>query len=109
MKLDQSLTYIRNYYGVPAEIVRRVTIDGKPGVIVKGINAYIGVVMDCDKPTEIFPYHPTNLVEYGEMGSVRRMTPSQQRYRDYLEVADCFDNFRGYLLWTTRRQRALDV
>jgi len=31
-------------------------------------------------------------------GEVRKMTRSQQRYHDYLKVADCFDSFKDYLL-----------
>lgn len=37
-----SLEYIRRYYGVPAEIGRRVRIDGKEGVIAEDRGAYIG-------------------------------------------------------------------
>lgn len=96
--------YIRNAYRVPAEIGRRVVIDGKPGVIAEDRGAYIGVVLDENPPNRIRPYHPTHLVEYGEMGEVRKMTRSQQRYRDYLEVADCFDGFGDYLEYLSGKQ-----
>ena len=31
-----------------------------------------------------------------------RLSRSKQRYRDYLNVADCFADFRSYLLYLTR-------
>lgn len=93
-----SLDYIRRHYGVPAEIGRRVRIDGHTGVIADDLNhPYIGVLMDDDPPNRIMPYHPTNMVEYLDMGPVRRMTRGQKRYRDFLRVADCFDGFGDYL------------
>ena len=58
---------------------------------------YIGVVMDGDKPTNVQPYHPTWMVEYLDMGEVPKLTRSQQRYRAYLRVADCYDDFHHFL------------
>lgn len=94
-----SLDYIRRHYGVPAEIGRRVRINGRDGVIAEDLmdHPYIGVLMDDDPPHRIGTYHPTHMVEYLNMGLVRRMTRSQQRYRDYIKVADCFDSFGDYL------------
>jgi hypothetical protein len=65
---------------------------------------YIGVLMDDDPPNMIMPYHPTSMVEYLNIGPVRRMTRSQQRYHNYLKVADCFDSFSDYLRRTSRRE-----
>lgn len=78
--------YIRDYYGVPAEIGRRVVVYGKSGVIAEDRGNYIGVNFDADKPGVVHNAHPTSEVEYGEMGVVRRMTRSQQRYQDYLDA-----------------------
>lgn len=89
--------YVRRYYEVPAEIGRRVMIDGKPGIITEDRGAYIGVVMDGDKATNIRPYHPTWKVEYLDMGTVPKLTRSQLRYRHYLRVSECYDDFRHYL------------
>jgi hypothetical protein len=88
--------YVRKYYEVPAEIGRRVVIDGKPGIIAKDMGQYIGVLLDCDKPKNIMPYHPTHLVEYGEMGKVRKMTRAQARYQEYLD-SECDESFAWWL------------
>jgi hypothetical protein len=90
------MQYIRDYYKVPAEIGRAVTVYGKPGVIVADRGHYIGVTFDEDKPNVILPCHPTDGVEYGEMRGIRKMTKAQQRYQDYLEM-DWFDSFGDYL------------
>lgn len=82
--------YVRQYYGVPACIGRRVMVYGKPGIIAEDRGHYIGVNMDAHKPHQIENYHPTDGVEYLGMGKVRKMTRSQQRYRDYLlEDSSC--------------------
>ena len=89
--------YAKNHYGVPADIGRRVTVSGKPGIIAEDRGQYIGVNFDCDKPGIVYPCHPTSEVEYQEMGTVRKPSRSQQRYNDYLRVADCYENFGDYL------------
>ena len=89
--------YVREVYGVPAEIGRRVLVDGEPGIIVKDMGNHIGILLDKDKPTAINPYHPCHKIEYLGMGKVRQMTSSQKRYREYLEYSDCFDSFKHYL------------
>lgn len=91
--------YIRNYYSVPAEIGRRVEVDGKPGIIAEDRGHYIGVNFDKDKPGAISNCHPTWRVEYADMGKVRKLTRSQVRYRRYLERGDCFDNFMSFCRW----------
>lgn len=58
---------------------------------------YIGVNFDKDKPGVVCNAHPTSEVEYLEMGVIRKMTKGQQRYREYLDVAECFDDFLHYL------------
>jgi hypothetical protein len=101
--MTKTLGYVRRYYSVPAEIGRRVTVGGRPGIITADHGAYIGVTFDDEKPTMVRPCHPTSQVIYGEMGIPRALTRSQRRYLDYLEVADVFDNFRDYLLYLAQR------
>lgn len=89
--------YAKKYYGVPADIGRRVLVDGKPGIIYKDGGAYIAVNFDQDKPGVCLMCHPTWRVEYLGIGTRRKMTRSQARYQRYLEVAECFDSFRHFL------------
>lgn len=81
-----SCEYVREYYGVPAVIGRRVVINGKHGIIAADRGHYIGVNFDADKPGVIRNAHPTWEVQYGDMGDIRPMTRSQKRYRDYLDA-----------------------
>lgn len=95
-----SLRYIRSHYDVPAEVGRRVSVDGQPGVIAADKqSAYIYVLFDSDKPNNLSPCHPTWRVEYLGMGKVRKMTRSQRRYQRYLESDDCFESFEHFLKW----------
>jgi len=89
--------YVRDYYGVPACIGRRIIHRGKPGVIAEDRGNYIGVNFDSDKPGRVLNVHPTDEVEYGDMGKVRQMTRSQRRYQEYLD-ADWFgDDFATWI------------
>lgn len=97
--------YVRKSYGVPADFGRKVVIEGRPGVIVLDMGHHIGVNFDHHKPGFVLPAHPTSNVVYGDLGPVRKPTRSQQRYRDYLDVADLYDSFGDYL----RRHRADNV
>ena len=92
-----SCEYAREYYHVPAEIGRRVTVSGRLGIIAADRGHYIGVNFDDAKPGVICNAHPTSEVVYGEMGKVRRMNRSQARYQRWLEIQDRFDNFRHFL------------
>lgn len=98
--------YARKYYSVPAEIGRRVTVAGEPGVIAEDRGAYIGVLFDKDKPNAISPCHPTWMVEYHGMSAVRKMTRSQQRYRRFLEYGDGFDSFIDFCRWDSEQSAA---
>ena len=60
--------YIRDRYGVPAEIGRRVTVYGRRGVIAEDKGQYIGVLFDDSEKIHIC--HPTWKVEYGEIENV---------------------------------------
>ena len=90
------MNYAKEYYGVPADVGRRVVVNGQPGIIAKDRGHYIGVNFDEDKPGVVHNCHPTWKVEYGEMGTIRKMTRSQKRYRDYLD-ADFGISFSEYL------------
>jgi len=54
--------YVRGYYGVPAKRGMRVTVEGRPGVIVSFPGQYIGVRFDGEKFTS--KCHPTWEVQY---------------------------------------------
>lgn len=95
--LSKDLDYVRRYYGVPADIGRRVTVGGRAGIITADRGAYIGVTFDDEKPTIVRPCHPTSQVTYGDIGTPRPLTRSQRRYLDYLEVADVYEDFAHYL------------
>ncbi len=88
--------YVRNYYGVPACIGRRVMVYGKPGIIAEDRGNYIGVMLDSDKPGRISNYHPTDEVQYLDMGKVRKLTRSQQNYRNFLR-SECGYTFAEWI------------
>ncbi len=98
-----SCEYVRQYYKVPAEIGRRVKVyDGKEGIIAEDRGHYIGVNLDTDKPGVVHNYHPTDGVEYLGMGTVRKLTRSQQNYRDYLNT-ESSDTFAEWMLFKRKR------
>jgi len=69
--------YVCDYYNVPADISRRVIVNGEPGIIAEDRGNHIGVNFDKDKPGAIKSCHPTWKVEYGEIGQIRKLTRSQ--------------------------------
>lgn len=83
--MSSAFEYVRQHYGVPADLGRRVEVHGKPGVIAADRGHYIGVNFDSDKPGVIRSAHPTSEVKYLGMGFVRPMTRSQRRYEAFLE------------------------
>lgn len=89
--------YVCEYYDVPACIGRRIEFKGRPGVIAEDRGHYIGVNFDDDKPGSIFNVHPTDNVKYLGLGPIRKLTRSQQRYKDFLksEYPDGFANYLG--------------
>jgi hypothetical protein len=99
----EAYAYVRAY-GVPAEYGRRVVVDGKPGIIVKDCGYQLGVCFDARPANDIARCHPTWRVEYGEVGTPRKVTRSQQRYLDYLD-ADSGGTFAEYLCELSRRAR----
>lgn len=81
--------YIKDYYKVPAEIGKRVTVYGEPGIIAEDRGHYLGVNFDKHKANDVRSVHPTDGVVYGEMGKRRKITRSQKRYAEFLD-ADWF-------------------
>ena len=57
-----SAAYVRGYYGLTCKRGQRVTVKGRPGVIVSFPGQYIGVRFDGEKFTT--PCHPTWEVDY---------------------------------------------
>jgi len=102
--MSEPLEYVRNYYGVPAVIGRRVTVDGKPGIITEEMGAYIGVNFDGTKATAVMPCHPTWKVEYLEMGTLPKLTRGQKQWMEYSKVRDCFENFREFLRYKQQQR-----
>ncbi len=101
-----SCEYVKDYYQVPAEIGRRIVMMGRPGIIAEDRGHYIGVNFDADKPGVVFNVHPTDEVEYLEMGKVREMTRSQKRYQRWLEYGDGFYSFLDYCRWDAEPERS---
>jgi hypothetical protein len=86
-----SCEYVKEHYGVPAEIGRRVLWKERGGIISEDRGHYIGVTFDDEKPGSVSNMHPTTEgLEYLGMGEVRRMTASQKRYQEFLN-ADWFN------------------
>lgn len=101
-----SCEYVKQYYNVPAEIGRRVVVSGRPGIIAQDCGHYIGVNFDCDKPGHISHCHPTWKVEYLDIGKIRPMTKSQQRYRRFMEYGDSFETFIDFCRWDAESERS---
>jgi hypothetical protein len=91
-----SFKYINDTYQVPAGVRRRVTVDGRSGVIVDVDGQYIVVNFDDKKPNHRSNCHPTWRVVYGELGDIRKLTASQVRYQHYLK-SECNESFGDYL------------
>lgn len=94
-----SFEYIKMHYGVPAEIGRRVKVNGKPGIIAADRGHYIGVNFDASKPEVIMNAHPTSEVEYLEMGVVRKPSRYAARAARFLEYGDGFRSFIDFCRW----------
>ncbi|KKL24425.1 hypothetical protein LCGC14_2415450 [marine sediment metagenome] len=93
-----SYEYVREYYGVPAEIGRRVEYRGRGGIIYKEGFNYVAINFDDMKPGKTLHIHPTDpSLEYLGMGVLRKMTRSQKRYQSYIDSdSDCsFAEFLG--------------
>jgi hypothetical protein len=91
--------YVKQHYGVPAEIGRLVKVNGKRGIIAEDRGHYIGVNFDADKPGEIRNAHPTSEVEYLGMGKVRKPSRFAARAARFREYGDGFQSFVEYCRW----------
>lgn len=98
--------YVRQHYNVPAEIGRRVTAYGKPGIIAEDRGNYIGVNLDEDKPGVVHNYHPTDGIEYHEMGVVRKPSKGRARYLRFREYGDSFRSFIDFCRWDADPERS---
>lgn len=97
--------YVREFYGVPAEIGLRVKWKGRLGTIYQDGGNYVNVNLDDEKPGECYNIHPTDpnleyLKEKVELRIPKKLTRSQQRYQDYLysEYAGTFAEYIG--IWS---------
>ena len=59
-----SAQYVRDHYGVDFKVGDRVTVDGRPGVVVSFPGQYVGVRLDGQKHTS--RCHPTWRLEHEE-------------------------------------------
>lgn len=96
--MQNNCQYVRDYYGVPAQIGRRVRIGKDEGIIAEDRGHYIGVNLDRHKPGLVMNYHPTDGIEYLGMGEIRKLTRSQQNYKDYIN-SDCGYSFPEWMGW----------
>ena len=106
IKQTTACQYVQDYYGVPADIGRRVIVNGRPGIIAQDCGHHIGVNFDTDKAGVISHCHPTWRVEYLDMGTIRKPTRSQQRYQRFLEYGDGFDTFIDFCRWDSAPDRS---
>lgn len=75
-----SCEYVRQHYGVPACIGRRVVAYGKPGIITADRGHYIGIALDDDPKHRINNYHPTHEIVYGDMAEKLPKPPKRSNY-----------------------------
>ena len=90
--------YIKEYYGVPAELGRVIEYNGERGLITADRGNYVGVTFDKDKPGDISNIHPTdeNLKYISAFKKIRPMTRSQKNYQEYLRM-DCNETFAEWM------------
>lgn len=94
--MSSACAYVRNHYGVPAEIGRRVIAYGKPGIILEDRGHYIGVTLDDDKKVRVGNYHPTDGIVYGAMAEKLPKRPRRSNYDKFLND-DCGLYFHEFL------------
>ena len=82
--------YIKNYYKVPAEIFREVSLGDRKGVIVDAKGQYICVVFYDDAKYNILPCHPTWNMTYLETFNYNppkaKNHKAKARYAHYLSL-----------------------
>lgn len=99
--------YARKNYGVPACIGREISYMDRIGIISEDRGNYIGVTFNDETPGKVSNFHPTTEgLEYLGMGTVRKITKAQARYKRYLEYGYGFQNFREFLRWESSSDRS---
>lgn len=88
--------YVRERYGVPAEIGRAVVVNHRSGVIVADRGNYIGVNFDDESPGIVRNVHPKWEVVYGEMVEIRKPTRASAAWLEYMD-ADYGHSFAEWL------------
>jgi len=102
--------YVQKYYNVPACIGRKISYKGRNGIIAEDRGNYIGVTFDDEYPGIINNFHPEEEgLSYLDMGKVRKITRSQDRYKRYLKNSDSFTDFHEFLLWESYHKRKSDL
>jgi hypothetical protein len=70
-------------------------------------------LMAQHRTTEVFPDFNCSVTDAGkeavrkESSTPPKLTRSQERYRKYLRVGDCFENFREYLRYLKQKKEGL--
>lgn len=98
----EELEWINNYYGLSISIGQDLLHGNRKGTVVEDQGNYIGVIFHDDEKRGVNTCHPTSGITYLESKTdLKKLRPknwrSKQRYRDYLEVSDCYDSFKHYL------------
>lgn len=92
--------YIKQHYGVTAQLGQVIEYNGDSGLITEDRGHYIGVTFDKDKTGDTISIHPTddNLKYINKVKKIRPMTRSQSNYQDYLrsEVDCSFGEWMGF-------------
>lgn len=99
--METEFEYITQYYKVPAELGRDVTVSGRKGTITSDMGNYIGVTFHDDAKKQSLPCHPTSEVIYLEtFTELSKLKPknnrSKERYLNYLH-ADSSLSFKEWL------------
>lgn len=89
--------YVKDRYNVPNDVGRYVHFRDRTGVIVEIHGNYINANFYDKKPGHIEYIHPTDPdLTYGAMGKIRKLTRSQQRYREFIR-SDSGMTFKEWL------------
>ena len=101
--------YIKDHYEVPyfLDLGIKIKYKDKDGSIVKDAGNYIGINLNEDKPNVVCNVHPLdeNLIYFDIKVPKRKLSKGQERYQRYLEVAECFKDFKHFLKWETFLKR----
>ncbi len=82
-----SFDWINKYYKLDVKVGLEVEREGKRGVVVEDMGNYVGVIME-DRPNQVRPYHPTDLVYGGMAKRVPKISRSAKRYQEYINISE---------------------